>query len=102
VGLPTVWHDLTLLCLVSWTNRVRHARIFLHLNVFFAISLYHKNLSIHLCICYSIIIYETAMMESGIHTGGWKGYHGVVDLGSTNFRVHHGQYEVVCGKLYIF
>ncbi len=40
--------------------------------------------------------------ESIIHSDGWRGYNGLVDLGyKKHFRVHHGQNEFVRGKSHI-
>lgn len=40
--------------------------------------------------------------ESVIHSDGWRGYHGLVDLGyDKHFRVHHGENEFVRGKSHI-
>jgi transposase len=41
-------------------------------------------------------------LESVIHTDGWRGYNGLVDLGyKKHFRVHHGKNEFVRGKSHI-
>ncbi len=41
-------------------------------------------------------------LESIIHTDGWRGYNGLVDLGyQKHFRVHHGKNEFVRGKTHI-
>jgi len=41
-------------------------------------------------------------IESVIHTDGWRGYNGLVDLGyKKHFRVRHGQNEFVRGKTHI-
>ena len=41
-------------------------------------------------------------VESVIHSDGWRGYHGLVDLGyDKHFRVHHGENEFVRGKSHI-
>ena len=40
--------------------------------------------------------------ESVIHSDGWRGYHGLVDLGyDKHCRVHHGENEFVRGKSHI-
>ncbi len=41
-------------------------------------------------------------IESVIHSDGWRGYNGLVDLGyKKHFRVHHGKGEFVRGKSHI-
>ena len=41
-------------------------------------------------------------IESVIHSDGWRGYDGLVDLGyDKHFRVHHGDNEFVRGKSHI-
>ena len=41
-------------------------------------------------------------IESVIHTDGWKGYNGLVDLGfKKHFRVHHGKDEFARGSCHI-
>jgi len=41
-------------------------------------------------------------LESIIHSDGWRGYNGLVDLGyKKHFRVNHGQNEFVHGKSHI-
>ena len=41
-------------------------------------------------------------METIIHSDGWRGYNGLVDLGYKKyFRVHHGKNEFVRGKTHI-
>ena len=41
-------------------------------------------------------------METIIHSEGWRGYNGLVDLGyKKHFRVHHGKNEFVRGKTHI-
>ena len=41
-------------------------------------------------------------MESVIHSDGWRGYNGLVDLGyKKHFRVHHGVNEFARGKSHI-
>jgi len=41
-------------------------------------------------------------INSVIHSDGWRGYDGLVDIGyDKHFRVHHGQNEFVRGKSYI-
>ncbi len=40
--------------------------------------------------------------QTVIHSDGWRGYNGLVDLGyKKHFRVHHGQNEFVRGKSHI-
>lgn len=41
-------------------------------------------------------------LETIIHSDGWRGYNGLVDLGyKKHFRVHHGKNEFVRGKTHI-
>jgi len=41
-------------------------------------------------------------IESVIHSDGWRGYNGLVDVGyDKHFRVHHGKNEFVRGKSHI-
>ena len=41
-------------------------------------------------------------IDSVIHSDGWRGYDGLVDIGyDKHFRVHHGQNEFVRGKSHI-
>lgn len=41
-------------------------------------------------------------IDSVIHSDGWRGYHGLVDIGyDKHFRVHHGKNEFVSGKSHI-
>ncbi len=41
-------------------------------------------------------------IESVIHSDGWRGYDGLVDIGyDKHFRVHHGKNEFVSGKSHI-
>ena len=41
-------------------------------------------------------------LETVIHSDGWRGYTGLVDLGyKKHFRVHHGKNEFVRGKAHI-
>ncbi|MDH4321572.1 MAG: IS1595 family transposase, partial [Desulfobulbaceae bacterium] len=41
-------------------------------------------------------------VESIIHTDGWRGYNGLVDVGySKHFRVHHGNNEFAAGSRHI-
>jgi transposase len=41
-------------------------------------------------------------LESVIHTDGWRGYNGLVDLGyKKHYRVHHGKNEFARGKSHI-
>ena len=48
------------------------------------------------------VIRGRVSLESVIHTDGWRGYNGLVDLGyKKHFRVHHGQNEFVRGKTHI-
>lgn len=48
------------------------------------------------------IIRGHADIESAIHTDGWRGYDGLVDLGyEKHFRVHHGRNEFRRGSSHI-
>lgn len=48
------------------------------------------------------IIRGHAMPESVINTDGWRGYHGLVDLGfDKHFRVNHGNNEFVRGSNHV-
>lgn len=48
------------------------------------------------------IIRGRVELESIIHSDGWRGYNGLVDLGyKKHFRVHHGKNEFVRGKSHI-
>ena len=48
------------------------------------------------------VIRGRVSLESVIHTDGWRGYNGLVDLGyKKHFRVHHGKNEFVHGKAHI-
>jgi transposase len=48
------------------------------------------------------VIRGRVSLESVIHTDGWRGYNGLVDLGyKKHFRVHHGKNEFVRGKTHI-
>jgi transposase len=48
------------------------------------------------------VIRGRVSLESIIHSDGWRGYNGLVDLGyKKHFRVHHGQDEFVHGKSHI-
>jgi len=48
------------------------------------------------------VIRGRVSLESVIHTDGWRGYNGLVDLGyKKHFRVHHGKSEFVRGKAHI-
>ena len=48
------------------------------------------------------VIRGRVSLESVIHTDGWRGYNGLVDLGyKKHFRVHHGNNEFVRGKTHI-
>ena len=48
------------------------------------------------------VIRGRVSLESVIHSDGWRGYNGLVDLGyKKHFRVHHGQNEFVRGKSHI-
>ena len=41
-------------------------------------------------------------LDSIIHSDGWRGYHGLVDVGyDKHFRVHHGKNEFVRGNSHI-
>jgi transposase-like protein len=41
-------------------------------------------------------------METIIHSDGWRGYNGLVDLGyKKHFRVHHGKNEFARGRAHI-
>lgn len=49
-----------------------------------------------------VVIRGRVSLESVIHSDGWRGYNGLVDLGyKKHFRVHHGQNEFVRGKSHI-
>ena len=48
------------------------------------------------------VIRGRVSLESVIHSDGWRGYNGLVDIGyKKHFRVHHGQNEFVRGKSHI-
>ena len=48
------------------------------------------------------VIRGRVSLESIIHTDGWRGYNGLVDLGyKKHYRVHHGQNEFARGKTHI-
>jgi len=48
------------------------------------------------------IIRGHVKIDSVIHSDGWRGYHGLVDIGyDKHFRVHHGKNEFVRGKSHI-
>ncbi|MEJ2033658.1 MAG: IS1595 family transposase [Deltaproteobacteria bacterium] len=48
------------------------------------------------------VIRGRVSLESAIHSDGWRGYNGLVDLGfKKHFRVNHGQDEFVQGKSHI-
>jgi len=48
------------------------------------------------------IIRGKADISSVIHTDGWRGYHGLVDIGfDKHFRVNHSQNEFVRGRQHI-
>ena len=48
------------------------------------------------------VIRGRVSLESIIHTDGWRGYNGLVDLGyKKHFRVHHGHNEFARGKTHI-
>lgn len=48
------------------------------------------------------VIRGRVCIESVIHSDGWRGYNGLVDLGyKKHFRVNHGQDEFVHGKSHI-
>jgi len=41
-------------------------------------------------------------LDSIIHSDGWRGYDGLVDMGyQKHFRVNHGQHEFACGNCHI-
>ena len=48
------------------------------------------------------VIRGRVSLESVIHSDGWRGYNGLVDIGyKKHFRVHHGQNEFARGKSHI-
>lgn len=48
------------------------------------------------------VIRGRVSLESVIHSDGWRGYNGLVDLGyKKHFRVHHGANEFARGKSHI-
>ncbi len=48
------------------------------------------------------VIRGRVSLESVIHSDGWRGYNGLVDLGyKKHFRVHHGHNEFARGKSHI-
>ena len=48
------------------------------------------------------IIRGKVKLDSIIHSDGWRGYHGLVDVGyDKHFRVHHGENEFVRGNSHI-
>ena len=48
------------------------------------------------------VIRGRVSLESVIHSDGWRGYNGLVDIGyKKHFRVHHGKDEFVHGKSHI-
>ena len=48
------------------------------------------------------VIRGRVSLESIIHSDGWRGYNGLVDLGyKKHFRVHHGHNEFARGKSHI-
>ena len=48
------------------------------------------------------IIRGKVALESVIHSDGWRGYNGLVDVGyDKHYRVHHGQDEFVRGTSHI-
>ena len=48
------------------------------------------------------VIREYISVESVINTDGWRGYHGLVDMGfAKHFRVRHGQNELARGAQHI-
>jgi transposase-like protein len=48
------------------------------------------------------VIRGHAELDSTIHTDGWSGYDGLVDLGyARHFRVHHGDNEFAAGANHI-
>ena len=51
---------------------------------------------------YTEIIPDCAKVSPDIHSDGWRGYNGLVDLGyKKHFRVQHGTDEFVNGKCHI-
>jgi transposase-like protein len=48
------------------------------------------------------IIRGKVALESLIHSDGWRGYNGLVDVGyDTDYRVHHGSDEFARGSTHI-
>jgi len=48
------------------------------------------------------VIRGNVSVDSIIHSDGWRGYHGLVDVGyAKHFRVHHGDNEFVRGSSHI-
>ena len=48
------------------------------------------------------IIRGKVAVDSIIHSDGWPGYNGLVDIGyKKHFRVHHGKDEFVRGKCHV-
>jgi transposase-like protein len=48
------------------------------------------------------IIRGKVALESLIHSDGWRGYNGLVDVGyDTHYRVHHGSDEFARGSTHI-
>ena len=48
------------------------------------------------------VIRGRVSLKTVIHTDGWRGYNGLVDLGyKKHYRVHHGKNEFVRGKAHI-
>ena len=48
------------------------------------------------------IIRGKADLESVVHSGGWRGYNGLIDLGyKKHFRAHHSNDEFARGKSHI-
>ena len=47
-------------------------------------------------------IWGQAALDSIIHSDGWRGYNGLVDMGyKKHFRVHHGKHEFARGNCHI-
>jgi len=48
------------------------------------------------------VIRGNVSVDSIIHSDGWRGYHGLVDVGyAKHFRVHHEDNEFVRGSSHI-
>jgi len=57
-----------------------------------------KTLSFSKC----VKMHETGSPGSIIHSDGWRGYNGLVDMGyKKHFRVHHGEHEFARGNCHI-